>query len=74
MAAQGDRAVVLFTVQRTDCNAFAACHELDPAFAQALSDVSERGVEVLAYGCTISLSGVTLAGRLPWRDAPRGAA
>jgi len=70
MAAQGDRAVVLFTVQRTDCDAFAACRELDPAFADALDEVAGRGVEVLVYGCTLRHSGVTLGGRLPWRDAP----
>lgn len=70
MAAQGDRAVVLFTVQRTDCDAFAACHELDPAFATELSEAAGLGVEVLVYGCEISPSGVTLGDRLPWRDAP----
>ena len=30
MAAQGRRAVMLFVIQRTDCDAFAACAELDP--------------------------------------------
>ncbi|MFP5449844.1 MAG: DNA/RNA nuclease SfsA, partial [Alphaproteobacteria bacterium] len=30
MVAEGDRAVALFVVQRTDCDAFSACHDLDP--------------------------------------------
>lgn len=69
MAGQGDRAVLLFVVQRTDCDRFAAA-DCDPKFAQALAEVARRGVEVLVYACEISPAGVTLAGRLPWRDAP----
>jgi sugar fermentation stimulation protein A len=70
MAGQGDRAVLLFVVQRTDCDRFAAAADCDPKFAQALAEVARRGVEVLVYACEISPAGVTLAGRLPWRDAP----
>jgi hypothetical protein len=33
MKALGDRAVVLFTVQREDCDAFSACRDIDPKFA-----------------------------------------
>lgn len=35
--AAGDRAVVLFVVQRKDCEAFSACRDLDPAFARSIS-------------------------------------
>ena len=34
--AAGDRAVALFVVQRTDCEAFSACADLDPVFARGL--------------------------------------
>lgn len=57
MAAEGDRAVVLFVVQRTDCDAFAACAELDPAFALALDRAADAGVEVLIYDCGVALEG-----------------
>ena len=67
MVAQGDRAVVLFVVQRTDCDAFAACRELDPAFATALDHAADAGVEVLVYACDISPTAVTLTDRIPWR-------
>jgi len=67
MVAAGDRAVALFVVQRTDCDRFSACLELDPAFARGLDQAAEAGVEVLAYVCEISTDGVRVARRLPWR-------
>lgn len=66
MVAQGDRAVVLFVVQRTDCEAFSACRELDPAFARGLDQAADAGVDVLVYGCDVAVNGVTLARRMPW--------
>lgn len=70
MVAEGDRAVALFVVQRTDCEAFAACHELDPIFARGLDRVADAGVEVLAYACDVTTQGVSITRRIPWaRDA-----
>ena len=69
MVAEGDRAVVLFTVQRTDCEAFAACHDLDPAFARGLDQAARAGVEVLIYGCDLTTEGVSLGRRMTWRQA-----
>ncbi|MEH6676673.1 DNA/RNA nuclease SfsA [Phenylobacterium sp.] len=66
MAAQGDRAVALFVVQRTDCDTFTACHDLDPAFAHGLEAAAEAGVEVLVYGCDISPEGVRIARPIAW--------
>lgn len=67
MVAAGDRAVALFVVQRTDCKAFSACAELDPAFARGLEQAADAGVEVLVYGCEMSVAGVSIARRIPWR-------
>ena len=67
MAAQGGRAVVLFVVQRTDCEGFAACRELDPAFAQGLDQAAEAGVEVLIYACDMGTEAVRIARRIAWR-------
>jgi sugar fermentation stimulation protein A len=66
MADQGDRAVALFIVQRTDCDSFAACRDLDPAFAQGLADAAEKGVEVLIYGCDLTPEHVRIARRMTW--------
>ncbi len=69
MVAEGHRAVMLFVIQRTDCHLFAACADLDPAYAAGLARAAAEGVEVLAYRCGISAKAVALADRIPWRDA-----
>ena len=66
MVAQGDRAVALFVVQRTDCERFQACAELDPLFARTLGEVAQQGVEVLVYACDLDYERVTLRHRIPW--------
>jgi sugar fermentation stimulation protein A len=66
MVRAGDRAVVLFVVQRTDCDRFSACAELDPVFARTLGEVAAEGVEVLVYTCEINERRVVLKGRMPW--------
>lgn len=70
MAGAGQRAVVLFVVQRTDCRAFAAAADCDPAFARTLAAVAQNGVEVLVYACELSPERVRIAKRLPWTGAP----
>ncbi len=70
VAAEGARAVQLFVIQRTDCDHFAACADLDPVYAAGLTAAAKAGVEVLCYGCDISPEEVRIARRLPWRDAP----
>jgi len=66
MVAAGDRAVVLFVVQRSDCFAFSPCHDLDPKFAAGLERAAEAGVEVMVYGCQMEVTGVKIAAPIPW--------
>jgi sugar fermentation stimulation protein A len=66
----GDRAVQLFVIQRTDCNRFAACADLDPTYATGLIDAAHAGVEVLCYGCDTSTEVIRIARRLPWIHQP----
>lgn len=63
----GDRAVQLFIVQRTDCDQFAACAELDPVYARGLDEAAAAGVEVLVYRCAIDPGGVRVTDRIRWR-------
>ena len=70
MVAAGDRAVALFVVQRTDCEAFSACHDLDPTFARGLDQAADAGVEVLVYACDVTIEGVRIARRIPWSRRP----
>ena len=64
--ARGNRAVQLFVIQRTDCDRFAACADLDPVYAAGLEVAADAGVEVLAYRCAISPEAVAVAERVPW--------
>ncbi len=66
VAQSGQRAVVLFLVQRTDCSAFSVAADIDPKFAAALSAAVGQGVEVLAYACEMSTNSVAVAARLDW--------
>lgn len=70
MADQGHRAVMLFVIQRTDCDTFAACAELDPKYAAGLIDAAKAGVEVLCYACHIGADAIRITHAIPWRDAP----
>ena len=60
MAAAGCRAVMLYVVQRADCNAFTIAGDIDPAYAEALTLARCRGVEVLCYTCAIRTTGIRL--------------
>jgi sugar fermentation stimulation protein A len=72
--AAGDRAVQLFVIQRTDCDRFAACADLDPIYARELAAAAASGVEVLCYHCDIAITQIRIARRLPWVHDPAGGA
>jgi sugar fermentation stimulation protein A len=74
MVEAGERAVMLFVIQRTDCDAFSACHDLDPAYAKGLTEAAARGVEVLAYACEVTPCAVRIGGAVPWLGANLAAA
>jgi sugar fermentation stimulation protein A len=65
VVARGDRAVVLFLVQRNDCDRFGLAHDLDPAFSRALAGAVAAGVEVLTYGCEMGPDRIVVSRRLP---------
>ena len=54
MVQQGHRAVMLYLIQRTDCDRFDVAADIDPKYAQALTEARAQGVEVIAYDCAIS--------------------
>ena len=66
---EGARAVMLFVVQRTDCNRFDTAPDLDPAYAAGLIDAAAKGVEILCYGCDIDCDQIRLVRPIAWRGA-----
>jgi sugar fermentation stimulation protein A len=65
----GARAVMLYIIQRHDCNRFALAADIDPVYARAFRDARAAGVEALAYACEISTEGVKLKGNVPLIEA-----
>ena len=58
MVSQGNRAVMLYLIQRTDCRSFRVAADLDPAYAAALEVAVSRGVEVMCLTTSISPHGI----------------
>jgi sugar fermentation stimulation protein A len=65
MAQAGYRAVMLYVVQRQDCEHFRICGDLDAVYATAFERALRRGVEVYALKCRVSQSEITPAGLIP---------
>lgn len=61
----GNRAVMLFCIQRADCDTFKIAGDLDPAYARAFVAARTAGVEAYAYACGISLSGMQIVQPVP---------
>jgi sugar fermentation stimulation protein A len=51
MAAEGHRAVVLFTVQMTGAERFDIAGDIDPGYAKAFRRALDAGVEALCFAC-----------------------
>lgn len=62
---QGDRAALLFVVQRGDVDAVRPADEIDPLYGRTLREAAGRGVEILAYRVAVEATGLTLDVRLP---------
>jgi len=54
MVREGHRAVMVYHVQRPDCDAFSIADDIDPAYATELAAAIKAGVEVLCYQCKLS--------------------
>ena len=63
----GDRAVMLFILQRMDCTAFTTADDIDTAYGPALRDAASHGVEVLCYSCHLTPEAIRLDRAIPWR-------
>ena len=60
MARGGHRAVMLYVVQRGDCDGFRIAADIDPAYDGALKKARAAGVETLCYYCRIDPEGIEI--------------
>lgn len=61
MVAAGHRAVLVYCIQRSDCEAFTTAADIDPAYDKALRSAIAGGVEVLPYACQVSIEEIAVA-------------
>ena len=64
-AAAGERAVLVFCIQRGDAQSMAPADDIDPHYGRLLREVAATGVEVLPYRARVTLDGIALRDRLP---------
>ncbi|NNU79241.1 DNA/RNA nuclease SfsA [Halovulum dunhuangense] len=65
MVAAGHRAVMLYVVQRTDCDRLALAGDIDPFYAAAAARARAAGVEMLCHATRITTQGIWLDRALP---------
>ncbi len=63
--AEGHRGVLLYIVQRVDCDRVEPADQIDPEYGATLRKVAGRGVEVVAVQARVSARGIRLEGELP---------
>jgi sugar fermentation stimulation protein A len=62
---EGERALLLFVVQRGDCSRLAFAQDLDPRYAEAARAAAAAGVAFAALTCHVTLEAITPAGLMP---------
>lgn len=65
VVAKGQRAAMLFLVQRPDGRTFRPADDIDPEYGKALRAAREAGVEILAYRADVSPDRVRWGGPVP---------
>ena len=65
MVKVGNRAVMFYLVQRTDCDRFTIAADIDPTYAKELERAMAQGVEAICYDCSIDNRGIEV--RAPLR-------
>ena len=61
----GNRAVMLFVVQRADGKRFRLARDLDPAYGAAFDMARSAGVEMLAWSCRIAVDEISIEKPIP---------
>jgi sugar fermentation stimulation protein A len=62
---RGERAALVFLVQRADCDRVAPADEIDPAYGRSLRRAAADGVEVYALGARVTSRAIRVERELP---------
>lgn len=65
MRESGFRAIMVYLIQRGDCDRFRICSELDPAYGAAFAKARGLGVEAYAVRCQITAEAIMPERRIP---------
>ena len=65
VARAGDRAVMLFLVQRGDAAKMSLAADIDPGYAAAFKAAKAAGVEALAYRCRLTPDEIVVDAKIP---------
>lgn len=60
----GNRAVLVYLVERSDCSAFALAADIDPTYAAAAATARSRGLEIVVLGCQVDCHRIEVDHRL----------
>jgi sugar fermentation stimulation protein A len=67
---EGHRSVMMFIIQRTDCNRFRPAYEIDPDYATLFTEAMRQGVDAYAYQARVTPEKITIERSIPI-DWPR---
>ena len=62
---QGNRAVMVYLVQREDCSDFRIASDIDPTYNLSFQSAIANGVEALCYSCKLSPARISLHRPIP---------
>lgn len=65
MVAEGHRAVMVYLIQRPDCDRYKLADDIDPTYAARLKDAVAKGVEAVAYACAITPEAINVTRSVP---------
>lgn len=66
LRSRGNRAVILYIIQRKDCKVFMPADHIDPIYGDTLRHAISNGVEILVYGTKVTPSEIEITDSLPY--------
>jgi len=62
---EGNRAIMLYIVQRGDCNSFRIAADIDPLYYNTFCKAVTEGLEAFCYTCDVSTMGLRVNKQIP---------